>query len=75
MPSVPLLKPREVVRTFEKFGWELVRRRGSHLILAKEGHVATLSVPNHPQVARGTLRALITKAGLTIEDFLEASRS
>jgi len=75
VPSVPLLKPREVVRTFEKLGWELVRRRGSHLILTKEGHVATLSVPNHPQVARGTLRALITKAGLTIEDFLEASSS
>ena len=34
----------------------------------------TLSVPDHPQVARGTLRALISQAGLTVEQFLEAVR-
>ncbi len=48
------------------------RGRGSHIILTKAGHIATLSVPNHPQVARGTLHSLIAKAGITIEDFLEA---
>jgi len=26
MPAVPLLKPREVVKTFEKLGWEVVRQ-------------------------------------------------
>ena len=72
MPSVPLLKPREVVKTFEKLGWEVVRQRGSHIILTKEGHIATLSVPNHPEVARGTLRSLITKAGISVEEFLAA---
>jgi hypothetical protein len=34
----------------------------------------TLSVPEHPQVARGTLRALIAKAGLTVQEFLSAAR-
>ncbi len=34
--------------------------------------MATLSVPNHPEVARGTLRSLITRAGLTVEQFLDA---
>ena len=34
--------------------------------------VATLSIPDHPEIARGTLRALIARAGLTIEDFLAA---
>lgn len=72
MPAVPLLRPREVVQTFEKLGWEVVRQRGSHIILTKEGHIATLSVPNHPQVARGTLRSLIARAGITVEKFLEA---
>jgi hypothetical protein len=38
----------------------------------KEGEPATLSVPNHSEVARGTLRSLIAKAGLTMEEFLEA---
>ncbi len=72
MPPVPVLKPREVVRTFEKFGWTVARQRGSHIILTKEGHIATLSVPNHPEVARGTLRNLMARAGITPEQFLEA---
>lgn len=72
MPPIPILKPKDVIKAFEKLGWEVARQRGSHIILTKEGHPATLSVPNHPEVARGTLRSLIAKAGLTIEEFLEA---
>jgi len=72
MPPVPILKPREVVKTFEKLGWAVARQRGSHIILTKRGHVATLSIPNHPEVARGTLRSLISKAGITVSDFIEA---
>ena len=45
------------------------------MILTKPGHIATLSVPNHPQVARGTLRSLIAKAGITTEKFVEALKS
>ena len=41
--------------------------------ITKSGHNATLSVPNHTEVARGTLRSLIAKAGLTVEEFLEVS--
>lgn len=70
MPEVPLLRPSQVVKAFEQLGWRVVRQRGSHIILAKSGHMATLSVPDHPEVARGTLRSLIQKAGLTIDEFL-----
>ena len=72
MPPVPLLEPQEVVRAFKRLGWEVARQRGSHIILTKPGHLATLSVPNHSQVARGTLRSLIAKAGLTVQEFLQA---
>jgi predicted RNA binding protein YcfA (HicA-like mRNA interferase family) len=73
MPPVPLLRPRDVTGAFQKLGWEVARQRGSHIILTKTGHIATLSIPNHPEVARGTLRALIARAGLTVEEFLEAT--
>ena len=73
MPRVPVLTPREVVRAFEKLGWEAARQRGSHIILTKPGHIASLSVPNHPEVARGTLRAWIARAGVTLEEFLSAA--
>jgi predicted RNA binding protein YcfA (HicA-like mRNA interferase family) len=70
VPQVPVLRPREVIKIFKQFGWDVTRSRGSHIILTKEGHIATLSVPNHSEVARGTLRSLIDKSGLTIEEFL-----
>lgn len=70
MPPVPILRPQEVVRAFRQFGWEVARQRGSHVIMTKQGNIATLSIPQHSSVARGTLRSLIAKAGLTIEDFL-----
>lgn len=70
MPGVPLLRPGQVVRAFERLGWSVARQRGSHIIMTKEGHIATLSIPDHPQVARGTLRSLTARAGLTVEEFL-----
>lgn len=53
MPPVPVLRPAAVVKTFQKPGWEVVRQRASY-ILTKPGHLATLSIPDHPEVARGT---------------------
>lgn len=70
MPPVPLLRPAEVVKVFERLGWRVSRQRGSHIIMTKPGQIATLSVPDHDRVARGTLRALISRSGGTIEDFL-----
>ncbi len=70
MTSLPLMEPRDVVKKFEKHGWEISRQRGSHIIMTKKGHIATLSIPNHKEVARGTLRSLIARAGLTVDEFL-----
>ena len=70
MPQLPVMSGREVVRVFEKLGWQNVRQRASHIILVKEGARATLSVPDHKEVARGTLRSLIQAAGLTVEEFV-----
>ncbi len=47
----------------------MARQRGSHIIMVKAGSMATLSVPDHKEVARGTLRSLIGDAGLTVEEF------
>jgi predicted RNA binding protein YcfA (HicA-like mRNA interferase family) len=40
--------------------------------MTKEGEIATLSVPNHKEVARGTLRSLIRDANLTTDEFVAA---
>ena len=72
MPVVPLLSGRDVVKVFAAFGWQAVRQNGSHIVLVKEGHTATLSVPDHKEVARGTLRSLIRDADLTVGEFVSA---
>jgi predicted RNA binding protein YcfA (HicA-like mRNA interferase family) len=70
MPSLPTLSGRDVVKIFAKDGWQMIRQRGSHMILVKEGRMATLSVPDHKEVAKGTLRSLIRCSGLTAEEFV-----
>jgi len=72
MPPLPVLSGREVVRVFAALGWDVARRRGSHIVLAKDGHLATLFVPDHRIVAKGTLRSLIRAANVTVEEFLAA---
>jgi predicted RNA binding protein YcfA (HicA-like mRNA interferase family) len=74
MPQLPVLSGREVVRVFESFGWQKTRQTGSHIILIKQGHSATLSVPDHREVARGTLRSLIRQAGSTVDEFTAAAK-
>jgi predicted RNA binding protein YcfA (HicA-like mRNA interferase family) len=71
MARLPVLSAQEVVKAFQALGWE-VARRGNHIILVQGGHTATLSVPNHNEVAKGTLRSLIRDAGLTVAEFLAA---
>lgn len=73
MPPLPLLSGREIVKVFESLGWEVARRRGSHIVLVKDGSLATLSVPDHRPVARGTLRSLIRAADLTVSEFVAAA--
>jgi predicted RNA binding protein YcfA (HicA-like mRNA interferase family) len=73
MGSLPSLSGKEAVRVFESFGWSVARRRSSHIIMTKEGEIATLSIPDHKEVAKGTLRSLIRSANLTIDEFIAAS--
>jgi predicted RNA binding protein YcfA (HicA-like mRNA interferase family) len=72
MARLPVLSGRDAARTFEALGWQTVRQTSSHIILVREGHPATLSVPDHKEVAKGTLRSLIRAAGLTVAEFAAA---
>src|ERR1035441_7115538 len=62
----------QTVGAFRKIDYEFDEQHGSHMILrhADPPH-RRLSVPNHKELAKGTLRALIREAGLTVEEFAE----
>lgn len=73
MAILPKLSGRKVVKVFEKLGWQIVRQRGSHIIMVKDEQMVTLSIPDHDEVAKGTLRGLIRSAGLTVIEFSSAA--
>jgi predicted RNA binding protein YcfA (HicA-like mRNA interferase family) len=72
MSLLPVLNGQEVVRVLESFGWSVARQKSSHIIMTKEAETATLSIPNHKEVARGTLRSLIRAANLSVDEFVKA---
>jgi len=72
MPRLPVVSGRAAVNAFERAGWEQVRVGSSrHLILKKAGEPATLSIPDHRELDRGLLRALIRDARLSVQEFLD----
>jgi predicted RNA binding protein YcfA (HicA-like mRNA interferase family) len=67
---LPRVSGRGVVKALVKMGYEQDRQRGSHIILRQvvSPH-RRLVVPDHSEVAKGTLRAIIRQAGLTVDEF------
>ena len=70
MGVLPRVAGRDVVRALRKIGYEQDRQRGSHIVLrqADEPHRRVV-VPDHDEVAKGTLRAIIRQVGLTVDEF------
>ncbi len=70
MSGLPRVSGREVVRALRKAGYEQDRQRGSHIVLRQivEPHRRVV-VPDHREVARGTLRAIIRQVGLSVDEF------
>jgi predicted RNA binding protein YcfA (HicA-like mRNA interferase family) len=74
MPSLPTLTGQETVAAFNRLGFDVARITDSHHILKRPGFKYNLSVPVHKQknIKPGTLRTLIRKAEITIEEFCKA---
>jgi predicted RNA binding protein YcfA (HicA-like mRNA interferase family) len=54
-----------------KFGFKVVRQKGSHLVLRKEtpqGAVGTV-VPNHDELKIGTLKGVLKLAKINEDEF------
>jgi predicted RNA binding protein YcfA (HicA-like mRNA interferase family) len=69
MPSLPVISGSDAVKAFQRAGWQVNRQRGSHVVLLKIGSIVSLSVPQHRELAPGTLRSLIRSAGMSTDEF------
>lgn len=72
MAVLPLVSGRDAVKAFERLGWTEARQTSSHIMMVHPGHRATLSIPDHKEVAKGTLRSLIRRADRTVDEFVAA---
>ena len=69
--KLPVVSGHQAVKLFQKIGYEFDRQRGSHVLLRhRNPPYRRLSIPQHEELAKGTLRALIREAGLTVEEFI-----
>ncbi len=70
MSVLPRVSGREVLRALQGIGYARDRQRGSHIVLRQTvpPH-RRITVPDHKEVAKGTLRAVIRQAGLTVDEF------
>lgn len=72
MSKLPQISGREAIKALAKLGYEVDRQRGSHIVLRKpEPPNRRLVVPDHRELAKGTLRTIIRQAGLTVPEFLK----
>ena len=72
MPKLPVLSGKEAIKALSKIGFEHVRTKGSHAILNKQtdkGKV-TIPVPLHKELAKGTLKSIMNRAELSLEELL-----
>jgi predicted RNA binding protein YcfA (HicA-like mRNA interferase family) len=71
MSKLPLISGRECVDALSRIGFRVRRQKGSHIIMQRDDPYAVVPVPNHKLLRRGTLRAIIRQAGLTVDEFVD----
>ena len=69
MSGLPRISGRECAKAIGKVGFYLKRQEGSHMILRRDDPFGQLVVPDHKELDRGTLRAIIRQSGLSVDEF------
>ncbi len=72
MSKLPVISGKDCIKCLEYFGFHIKRQEGSHIVLRKDSPFCQLVVPNHKTLDRGTLRALIRQADLSVDEFIKA---
>lgn len=71
MSGLPRISGRDCTRALGKVGFYLKRQQSSHMILRRDNPFAQVVVPDHKELDRGTLRAIIRQADLGVAEFVK----
>lgn len=70
MSKLPVVSGQDIIKALAKIGYVFDHQRGSHIVIRQTFEpYRRITVPNHKEIAKGTLRKIIREAGLTVEDF------
>ncbi len=64
-----MVSGQDCVKALEKIGFYFKRQEGSHIVLRRDDPFSQVIVPNHRELDRGTLRAIIRQAGMSLDEF------
>jgi len=66
MPKLPPISGADLIRFLKALGYETIRQRGSHVRLRKRTNVGDhhVTVPDHKELAKGTLNDILTRVSL-----------
>ena len=70
MSKLPTVSGAECIKALEKIGFYQKRRESSHIILRRDEPFAQIVVPDHQELAKGTLRSIIREVELSVEEFV-----
>ena len=71
MSKLPQISGKECVKTLGKARFYIKRQKGSHIILCRNDPFAEVVVPNHKNLDKRTLRAIIRQAELDVNKFID----
>ncbi|MFZ2360536.1 MAG: type II toxin-antitoxin system HicA family toxin [Anaerolineae bacterium] len=71
MSKLPEMSGRDCAQALARVGFYFKRQTGSHMVMRRDDPFAQVVVPDHRVLDRGTLRAIIRQAGLSVSEFLE----
>ncbi len=72
MTKLPSLTAREIIQKLRMAGFVFDRQaKGSHEVWYNPATKRRTTIPHHPgDIPKGTLKAIISQTGLTLEEFL-----
>ena len=71
MGKLRVLSGKEICEILSSHGFEIVRQRGSHIVMQKKSSKSTITVPvpNHKKIKTGTLKSIIRQSKLLSSEF------
>ncbi|OGU55713.1 MAG: hypothetical protein A2V66_13830 [Ignavibacteria bacterium RBG_13_36_8] len=73
MGKLRILSGKQICQILERYEFEIVGEKGSHIVMQKkiESSSITVPIPNHKEIKIGTLKSIIRQSRIPASEFEE----